>query len=573
VTHKEKHSLRRKKIRYTRSAKEGDYKKKKMGMFSTTTKKKAASPKKEEVVEEEIVVKSETDDPTPTDALLEPLDVKKQMTGKDVFELVKEEAAQRKMTKKWMAFTAVTLLLMAFTSLSWTWFFLKQLVRLIFAWRKVLSVTLFVLGCVFILMKNVIMPVACLLGNLWFIRGAFVRAGVRLAKEKKGVILRELTINGNGSWKHKRFIELLIGNVGLKARADEAEELVLVETLSASVSQPNKRKLVFNLDVVLDGVVVNVTTYDMRFKDTNIKRFLAAFAEVEEEKVETTLMSAAEKEEKKKEEALKRKEEAEEAEQLRKDEEEKRKNLKKQPPKEKRLHIMVKLKNIKIVAKSFSKHMGTRQLGAPITIDEEIVDLDMLSSKAKLATWLNAFLIRQIASGGFNIATSAVDGVSGLAMGVTNGLLGGVDSVAGRVPGGSMIKGVTGGARSVVGGTLGGVGKITHGVAGGGKAIVGGITSGSVSGMRDGFTKAGNEVGGGIYGGVKSIGGGVAGAGTSMVGGVVTSANGSGLVKKQEEEETKEGSKEETTTPKKKKRFSLFKSSSSKKRSQSTPPI
>lgn len=498
-----------------------------MGLFSRSKSKKpvVGEPKVEEVKEEPVVEMTKEEAPPGDDEKKEDA-----MTKKDVVALLKEEYKVKKIPKAWLVFTGVTVLLLALTLLWWGFSVLKLLWFLAKQWRTFLKVLYYVAKYALITLKNVVFPIVCILGNVWVFRNALIRAAVRLAKEKKGFILRNFIIDGRAQLKEPREMEVALRNVGLKVRFDEPEEMLSFDKLSVNLTQNDPKKLFFDLDVVLDGLQINLVTFDVRFKDTNLSRFLAALQGDDED----------------------------ETPQQEKKDDEAPATTKQDQGGEQRLHITARLKNVKICAKSSGKVMGTRQLGAPITIDEEVIDLDMLKSKRKLITWINVFVIRQVASGAFNIGTSAVDGASMLVNGVTNGLLGGVDTVADKVPGGSVIKGGTGAVRSVVGGTLGGVSKVTHGVAGGGKAIVGGITSGSVSGMKEGFAKAGNEVGGGLMDGAKSVGGGVHGAGTSVAGGVTKAAG-----KKRSQSQPppgREESKSVELTPKKSpsKRTSFF---------------
>jgi len=458
---------------------------------------------------------------------------KKELDVKMIIESFKAAMKEKEISPKWKAFTAIGLLSIAISLFQLVWFILWFIYKIVIncPWflKSLFWLSISIIAFAFGFSRHVLLPIILILGNVWIFRDTIIELVVRIVKEKKGIILRQLTIDGNASNKPKRQMNLTLANFGLKTREDETEELLEFNTLAIDVSQPDKAQLKFDLDVELDGLQVNLVTYDMKFKDTNLSRFLASLAGGEEEE--------------------------QGAQEVQKEEAQKEPEKKEQGNQEQRVNISITLTHVKIIAKHYSKQFGLRSLGAPMTIERESIDAEILGSKTKLFFWLNRFIVRQVVSGGFNIATSAVDGVGALATGSVGAVLGGVDKVADHVPGGSIIKGATGGTRKIVGGTVGGVSKITHGVAGGGKAIVGGITSGSVSGMKEGFQKAGNEVGGGLVGGLKDVGGGVAGAGGSVAGGFTKTAGMNSTTN-----DTKEG--EDKTPPKRKsKSFNPFKKS------------
>mmetsp|Transcript_26199 Transcript_26199/g.84798 ORF Transcript_26199/g.84798 Transcript_26199/m.84798 type:complete len:289 (+) Transcript_26199:1961-2827(+) len=201
------------------------------------------------------------------------------MTKKDVVALLKAEAKEKAVPKVWIAFTALTILLLALTGVSWLWFVAKVLYGVARNWRTVLKVVLVAAKVLFVVLKNVVMPVVCILGNAWLFRGAFVRAAVRLAKEKKGFLLRELKIDANAKLLKDRHLDLAVSNVGLKNDGD-ADEMLAFDVLSVDVNQKDKSKLFFDVDVVLDGLAVNLVTYNFpQFTDTNLSRFLAKLSE------------------------------------------------------------------------------------------------------------------------------------------------------------------------------------------------------------------------------------------------------------------------------------------------------
>lgn len=395
----------------------------------------------------------------------------------------------------WLGFTGLTLTFSVIGLLRLVWFTVRLVwlvMHLVWCTITAWHIWLQLIWTVIAIGMYGLAPAVCLLGNLWLFRADLVDLAVWCMRGKK-CTLKKFDITGAIDCKQRR-CDLSVEGIGLRPENDSQDIVALdaIKVMAMVVKTPKQNLTGIQLEIVLEHLDVNLITYDVKFKDTNLSRLLSELTgtDVEPQEAQEQQQKPAAKEQ-----AADKKGDS-------------------------RLSVICKIKNSSIEVKAAGP-LGVRNIIPAIVLDDETIDIAVLSSTMGLIKWLYGIVLRTVANSSLDLVNNAFGAAGGLATGITGKAFDGVDKVAGYVPGGSVIKGGTGAARNVIGGAVSGGGKIVGGVTGGGKHIVKGITSGSVSGMAKEFKEAGKSVGGGVVGGVTAVGSGVVDAGKSVGGGVV----------------------------------------------------